>query len=163
MSFLDDLPGIRDLQWEDEQLQPRRSVLRFIGAVTVADNAALGSTDITFDVPTVVGSLESFTADQPSYVQFGVDWAEAPHATLMRLSLASNVTVYGLLATLLPRLILVNLSNNYTLTLEHESAQPGVDPSDRILCPGLVSYVLGLGNSVELVRDTVSQRWRVVL
>lgn len=157
--FLDDLPGIRDLQYADGQPVPRRALLAFFGSLTVVDNPAADATDITFTGPPTSSTLTlNISAD--------VDMAPVTAstigtATVLRLNPSHSMSMYGLSASALPRLTLMNVSS-YDLTIQHESTS-STDSTTRIICPGAAAHVLSSGDSVELVRDPVSARWRLVL
>ena len=155
MPFVDDIPGIRDLQNGDGPLLPRRSRLSLLGGVTVADNPTLGSTDVTFIGPPTAA---------PETIQLLVGMTLIPvytQAGLLRVTYANANNMHGMTKTANPVVVLVNVTTTRTITLYHESAT-AADPEMRFVCPGAVNYVLGGGNSVQIVRDTVSLRWRVV-
>lgn len=169
-SFLDDLPGIRDVQYMDGPVLPRRSVLNIRGdGIVVTDNTALGTTDIT--VPGVGVGL-AFTAMQinastNNYVPTGVDTdgQAVTEQNLIRYSMhrwsadaTRNVT--GLTTACMPQLIVVN-AGSFPINLQHESLSS--QPECRFLCPMSAQYQLLGGRAVNVIRDPISNRWRVVL
>lgn len=163
MPFLDELPGIHDLTVNGGSAVPRRSVLNVIGnGVTAVDNPVTGTTDLTLPTssggatitpPTLSGSVNNYTPSGSST------------AIVQRWSSSSAVNVTGIDATGIGltspgnRPMIINVGS-FTITLKHESSSSGA--TNRIIGPGNADYLLTAGATVELVRDTVSSRWRVV-
>lgn len=168
-SFLDDLPGIRDLQWEDGPLLPRRNRLSFVGAVTVADNPALGTTDITFTAGLPAGDTNTYHLGAAIESGLGGEGSPATVPSMATTSLfrliadVASVSIHGISPDLMPRLFIMNASTGVeSIVLVHEGVS--ADSADmRIACPDLADFTLGPNSIVQLVRDTVSSRWRVVL
>lgn len=158
MPFLDDLIGVHDLTVNGGSALPRRSVLNVVGTgVTAVDNPTAGTTDLT--LPASVGELTITPTPLSASVN---DYSPTGHATASVERWSSGVTarnVTGLDAAALPRPVVANVGSA-TITLKHESASSAA--ANRFLCPGGVDYLLGAGNTVELVRDSVSARWRIV-
>lgn len=163
-TFLDDLPGVRDLQWEDHPAVPRRSLITFLGAVTVVDNPARGSTDITINapppavltVPTVVGSGSIAELDPV----LGGPNPELKY--LWRFNISGPMQLHGLKTTARAQVMFVNRSTGFDLTIKHNSATC-LNASSRFLCPNNADVVVGPGRCYEIVRDDVSERWLVAL
>lgn len=158
MPFLDDLIGIHDITVNGGSPLPRRSTLNVIGTgVSIADNPNEGRTDLT--MPTSVG-FETITAsvigsDQNDYSPTGHS-----SAYVERWSCGGTPrTVTGLDANATQRPMIINYGAS-TITLAHQSGASAA--ANRFICPGNTNYSLVAGACVEIVRDTVSSRWRVV-
>lgn len=158
MPFLDDLIGIHDLQVNGGALLPRRSVLNVIGTgVTAVDNPTDGSTDLT--LPTATGGA---TITAPVLSASVNNYSPTGHsgAAVERWSCGSTPrAVTGLDSNGQPRPMIINYGTA-AITLSHQGGSSSA--ANRFVCPGGVDYELPGGGCVELVRDTVSDRWRVV-
>lgn len=161
MPFLDDLIGIHDLTVNGGSAVPRRSVLNLLGpGVTATDNPVTGATDIS--LPTSVGGI---TISPPALTlttnNYGPSGSSA--ASVQRWSSTGAIDVTGMdagnLNSVASRPILMNVGS-FTITLKHQSTSSTI--TNRFICPGNVDYALVAGATVEVVRDTVSLRWRVV-
>jgi hypothetical protein len=164
MDWLDDIPGMRDLQWEDQPKLPRRSLLTLSGSVIVADNPARGSTDITFTGASPAGTTVTYTLPQavintldPDPEDMGGHPLDVVH--MMRLSPSAHSTIHSLAPHAQPRIALVNIGTA-NISLPHESVT-GWDVG-RFVCPGQTTFVLAGGQMAMLVRDPVANRWRIV-
>lgn len=160
-TFVDDIPGVRELQWEDSSPVPQRSLLSFIGAVVVQDNEADGCTELIFAAPTAAGVTASaaVTVDVPSFTS---SLASAPLATvsLLRLTASAARTIHGLEPTARPRIVLANVGGVPIVIAHNSAGAPAA--THRFLCPNGVSYTLDSNRCVEAVRDTIDGRWRLV-
>jgi hypothetical protein len=159
MPFLDDLIGIHDLQVNGGSLLPRRSVLNVIGTgVTAVDNPVTGCTDLT--LPTNAGGTTISPAALSSNTN---NFSPAGYSTasVIRVSASTAVAITGLNDAVQAnvRPVLMNVGS-FTITLSHQSASSTT--TNRFVCPGSVDYTIDPGETVELVRDTTSNRWRVV-
>lgn len=158
MPFTDDLIGIHDLTINGGSALPRRSTLNIIGTgVTAVDNPNTGRTDLT--LPTSVGSV-TITATAIGANQN--DYSPTGHATAFVERWSSGATprtITGLDANGQPRPMIINYGSS-TLTFAHQSGSSAA--ANRFVCPGNVDFSLAAGACVELVRDSVSSRWRVV-
>lgn len=164
MPFLDDLIGIHDLTVNGGSAVLRRSVLNVVGSgVTAVDNPVTGVTDLT--VPTSVGGV---TISPPALSANTNNYSPAGQsaASVQRWSSSAAFNVTGLdasgivAASVANRPMIINVGS-FTITLKHESASSTA--ANRFVGPGNADYLLVAGSTVELVRDTVSLRWRVVL
>lgn len=159
MPFLDDLIGVHDIQVNGGAALPRRAVLNVIGTgVTAVDNPNTGATDLTLPT-TVAGSTVTpfqLLTSTNDYAPAGV-----ANAAVQRWTAAGPLTVTGLVfgTGYLERPVIMNVGP-FAITLAHQSTSSAT--SNRFVCPGNVNYVLGAGGAVELVRDTISDRWRLV-
>jgi hypothetical protein len=158
-TFTDDIPGIRDLQWEDGSPLPRRSLLTFVGAVTVTDNPATGSTDITFDTPEAAGQTATYVVSG-NIVSFYPEEPTLRLVRMVRFDTTADTVLHAVNHQGHPQMMFVNVGVA-SLTIPHDSAGAS-NELGRFLCPGGVDYVLEPGFLVEVVRDDVSERWRVV-
>lgn len=157
MPFLDYLLGIHDLTVNGGSALPRRSVLNVLGTgVTAVDNPVTGVTDLT--LPTSVGGA-TITPPTLSGNTNNYGPAGTGTASVQRWSSSSAVDVTGLDSTSLPRPMIMNVGS-FTIKLKHESSSSTA--ANRFVCPGNVDYNVVAGATVELARDTVSSRWRVV-
>lgn len=163
MPFLDDLIGIHDLTVNGGSALPRRNVLNVIGSgVTAVDNPVTGATDLT--LPTSSGGVTitppALSANTNNYAPVGQS-----AASVMRLSSTTTINLTGFdasgfgAASVANRPMLINVGSN-TITLKHESSSSTA--SNRIICPGNVDFAFTAGLTVEMIRDTVSSRWRIV-
>jgi hypothetical protein len=159
MPFIDDLIGIHDLQVNGGTLLPRRSVINIIGSgVTAADNPTLGTTDLV--LPTSAGGS---TISPAALVANANDYSPPGYSTasVIRVTSTTTVNITGLNdgAQASVRPVLMNVGSN-AITLVHQSSAS--QTTYRFICPGGTNYTLDAGSTVELVRDTVANRWRVV-
>ena len=158
MPFLDDLIGVHDITVNGGAPLPRRSVLNIIGSGVVAtDNPNAGTTDLT--LPT---SGYGATITPAALSASANDYAPTGFATaaVIRVSASSaGLSITGLDAGAQPRPVLVN-AGAQTISLPHQSGSSSA--ANRFVCPGAVAYSLLPGATVELVRDTTSDRWRIV-
>jgi hypothetical protein len=159
MPFLEDLIGIHDLTVNGGSPLPRRSILNIVGnGVTAADNPSTGATDLT--LPTTAGGA---TITAPTLSSNADDFAPAGYSTaaVIRVSASTAVSITGLSDGVQSgvRPVLMNVGS-FTITLPHQSGSS--TNTYRFVCPGGSSYALDPNGTVELVRDTVSNRWRVV-
>jgi len=157
MPFLDDLIGIHDLTVNGGSALPRRSVMNVIGTgVTAVDNPVTGTTDLT--LPTSVGGV-TITPAALTTTTNNYGPANASSASVWRISSTGAVDLTGIDATANVRPMFINVGT-FTITLKHESASSTA--ANRIVGAGNADYALTSGATVELVRDSVSSRWRVV-
>lgn len=162
MPFLDDLIGIHDLSVNGGGLLPRRSVLNIVGTgVTAVDNPVTGVTDLS--LPTSTGGATitptTLSGSVNNYTPVG-----STTASVQRWSSTGAVNVTGIDGTgvsnaVALRPMLINIGS-FTITLKHESSSSIA--ANRFIGPGNADYLLVAGATVEIVRDTVSLRWRVV-
>jgi hypothetical protein len=158
MPFLTDIPGIRDVTVNGGAALPRRSTLNIIGVGVVAtDNPVAGRTDLT--LPTSVGG----TTITPALLSGNVNnYSPTGHSTAAVERWSSGATprtVTGLDSVGQDRPMIINVGSS-SITLAHESSLSSA--ANRFECPNAVDYVLTAGSALELVRDPVSARWRVV-
>lgn len=161
MPFLDDLIGIHDLTVNGGSAVPRRSVLNLLGSgVTATDNPVTGATDIT--LPTSVGGI-TITPPTLSLNTNNYGPSGSTAASVQRWSSTGAVDVTGMDAvginSVASRPMIINVGS-FTITLKHASTSSTI--TNRFICPGNADYALVAGATVEVVRDTVSLRWRVV-
>lgn len=159
MPFLEDLIGIHDLTVNGGAALPRRSVLNIVGnGVTAADNPSTGATDLT--LPTTAGGA---TITAPTLSSNADDFAPAGYSTaaVIRVSASTPVSITGLSDGVQSgvRPVLMNVGS-FTITLPHQAGSSA--NTSRFVCPGGSSYALDPNGTVELVRDTVANRWRIV-
>lgn len=158
MPFLDDLPGIHDLTINGGSVLPRRSLLNVVAVgATATDNPTTGATDLVLPT-TATGATITPTALSASVN----DYLPTGHATAAVERWSSGVTainVTGLDAGGLSRPCIINVGSA-TITLKHESVSSVA--ANRFRCPGNADFALTSGSIVELVRDSVDARWRVV-
>lgn len=163
MPFLDDLIGIHDIIVNGGSTVPRRSVLNIVGTgVTATDNPVTGVTDLSLPTSTGGATITPtiLSGSVNNYAPSG-----SSTASVQRWSASSAVNVTGISSagvtnSVALRPMLINIGS-FTITLKHESASSSA--ANRIVGPGNADYLLLAGATVELVRDTVSARWRVVL
>jgi hypothetical protein len=161
MPFLDDLIGVHDVSANGDPPVPRRALLNFVGsAVQIVDNPILGSTDITVsDIGgnTITPPIIS-VAQINDYAPSGVSAAAVIRVACSPLQCA--LTGLSYVANQYPRPALMNVGA-VTLFLQHQAAASAA--SHRIITPNGATVSLLPGGTVELVRDVVDNRWRVVL
>lgn len=158
MPFLDDLIGIHDLTVNGGSALPRRSTLNIVGTgVSAVDNPVAGTTDLT--LPTSTGDA---TITPPPMTVSVNDYGpvNSTGARIWRVSASTPVNVTGIDAASHSDLLWMNVGSS-TITLKQEST--GSLAANRIIGPGNADYSLTAGSTVEIARDTVSLRWRVVL
>jgi hypothetical protein len=150
MPFLDDLIGIHDLTVNGGSAVPRRSVLNVVGnGVTATDNPVTGATDLV--LPTSVGGATI----TPTTLSGSVN-NYAPSGTTVNVT---GLDVSGIANQYALRQMIVNIGS-FTITIKNESSSSTA--ANRFIGPGNADYALLAGYTVEIVRDTVSARWRVV-
>ena len=158
MPFLDDMIGVHDITVNGGAPLPRRSVLNIVAAGALAvDNPAAGRTDLTLP-----SSISGSTITPTALAGDVNDYAPTGHVTAAYERWSSGSTprsVTGLDASGLPIVAIMNVGAA-TITLAHNSSSSLA--ANRILCPNNVAYDIAAGAAAQLVRDTVSSRWRVV-
>lgn len=158
MPFTDDMIGIHDVSVNGASPVPRRSVLNFVGTgVGVADDPVNGCTNVT--LPSATGGATITASVLGGDVN---DYSPTGHATASVERWSSGATprtVTGLSSTGQARPMVINYGQS-AITLSHESASSLA--ANRFRCPGQADYVLEAQSAVELIRDSVDGRWRVV-
>jgi len=157
MPFLDDLIGIHDLSVNGDPPVKRRALLNFVGtSVVIEDDPIVGATNVTVSsiAGTTITTLVSGTVNDLAPSGIG-------SAAVVRVNATAVTTLTGLSfqANQYPRPMLVNVGT-FTVTIQHQSTSSGA--IHRIITPSGTNYLLLPGATVELVRDEVDSRWRVV-
>lgn len=162
MPFTDDLIGIHDLSVNGGSVLPRRALLNVIGTgVTATDNPTTGATDLS--LPTSLGGTTitppTLLVATHNYAPPGLSGASVQRWSSSSALNVTGIDVSGISFAVSLRPMIINVGS-FTITLKHESSSSTA--ANRFIGPGNADYTLTTGSTVEIVRDTVSSRWRVV-
>lgn len=164
MATLDTVVGVKSITTDADEPVPTRGTLHVTGpTASVFDDP--GNAETIFNLASLEGTPGSaVTSEQleADVLRLDIDGQDA--ANVVRLTIGESLAIHSIAKPTIagnPRKTLVLLQGGEgRLELKHQSMSASAD--ERLVAPGAASYFLLQNSSIDVLYDSVGDRWMVI-